>query len=48
MIENRLVLIILLIIMLTGFVVSATVRIDIGGLIILIGVIGYFIFNKRE
>lgn len=47
MIENRIVLVILLIIMLSGFVVSATVNMGTGGLIILIGVICYFIFNKK-
>ena len=48
MIENRVVLLILLVIMLSGFVVSATVNMGTGGLIILIGVIGYFVFNKKD
>ena len=47
MIENRLILLALLAVLLAGFFVSATVRMDIGGLIILIGVIGYFVFNRR-
>lgn len=48
MIESKVVLVVLLIVMLIGFAVSAIGRMDLGGFIILIGVIGYFIFNKRE
>jgi len=47
MIENRAVLLVLLAIMIAGFIVSATGMMATGGLIMLVGVIGYFIFNKK-
>ena len=47
MIENRAILLILLAVMLIGFIVSATVGMEAGGVIILIGVLGYFMFNKK-
>ncbi len=48
MIENRAILLILLAVMVIGFTVSATVGMEAGGVIILIGVLGYFVFNRQS
>lgn len=47
MIESRAVLLALLVIMLSGFAFSASGRMDIGGMIILVGVVLYFFFNRK-
>lgn len=48
MIESRIVLVVLLIIMLSGFGATVLGRMDLGTLLIVIGVIGYFVFNKKD
>lgn len=47
MIESRAVLLVLLAILLSGFASTAFGRFDLGTLLILIGVAGYFVFNRR-
>ncbi len=48
MIKSRVILLILLAIMLSGFGATFFGMFDLGAFIILIGAIGYFIFNKKE
>ena len=48
MIENKLIAIVLLIIILSGTILFILYNSPLGTLLVLIGVIGYFIFNKRE
>lgn len=48
MIKNKLIAIVLLIIILSGTVLFLLYNSPFGTLLVLIGVIGYFIFNKKE
>jgi hypothetical protein len=47
MIENKLIAIVLLIIILSGTALFLLYNSPLGTLLVLAGVIGYFIFNKR-
>lgn len=48
MIENKLIAIILLILLISGTILFILYNSPIGTVLVLIGVIGYFVFNKRE
>ncbi len=48
MIKNKLIAIILLILLISGTILFILYNSPFGTLLVLIGVIGYFIFNKRE
>ena len=48
MIENKLIAIILLILLISGTILFILYNSPIGTVLVLVGVIGYFVFNKRE
>lgn len=48
MIENKAIAIILLILLISGTILFILYNSPIGTVLVLIGVIGYFVFNKRE
>jgi hypothetical protein len=48
MIENKLIAVVLLIILLSGTALFIFFNSPLGTVLVLAGVIGYFIFNKRE
>lgn len=48
MIKNKLIAIILLILLISGTILFILYNSPLGTLLVLIGVIGYFVFNKRE
>jgi uncharacterized YccA/Bax inhibitor family protein len=47
MIESRLTLLVLLVVMLSGFALTLFGNMNLGTIVILIGAVGYFIFNKK-
>ncbi|MCK4335504.1 MAG: hypothetical protein KAW40_02140 [Candidatus Aenigmarchaeota archaeon] len=48
MIENKAIAIILLILLISGTILFILYNSPIGTVLVLVGVIGYFVFNKRE